>query len=62
MSYGRHAMYNDCGIGSFAGNVHLTVASVHLEIGHFSRAMDGFQRALNVAQSNNDNTLLLQVR
>ncbi|XP_013143048.1 PREDICTED: 43 kDa receptor-associated protein of the synapse homolog [Papilio polytes] len=61
LSYARHALYNDCGGGSTAGCVHLTVASVSLELGAFSKAMDGFQKALAVAQSQNDNTLLLQV-
>lgn len=41
--------------------MHLTVASVSLELGAFSKAMDGFQKALAVAQAQNDNTLLLQV-
>ncbi|CAG9131738.1 hypothetical protein JYU34_021730 [Plutella xylostella] len=61
LSYARHALYNDCGGGSTAGCVHLTVAVVSLELGAFSKAMDGFQKALTVAQSQNDNTLLLQV-
>ncbi|CAH4032345.1 unnamed protein product [Pieris brassicae] len=61
LSYARHALYNDCGGGSTAGCVHLTVASVSLELGAFSKAMDSFQKALAVAQAQNDNTLLLQV-
>ncbi|XP_053622128.1 43 kDa receptor-associated protein of the synapse homolog isoform X1 [Plodia interpunctella] len=61
LSYARHALYNDCGGGSTAGCVHLTVAAVSLELGAFSKAMDGFQKALAVAQAQNDNTLLLQV-
>ncbi|KAL0809283.1 hypothetical protein ABMA28_011500 [Loxostege sticticalis] len=61
LSYARHALYNDCGGGNIAGFVHLTVASVSLELGSFSKAMDGFQKALSVAQSQQDNTLLLQV-
>lgn len=61
LSYARHALYNDCGGGSTAGCVHLTVAVVSLELGAFSKAMDGFQKALAVAQAQNDNTLLLQV-
>ncbi|XP_041971150.1 43 kDa receptor-associated protein of the synapse homolog [Aricia agestis] len=59
--YARHALYNDCGGGTTAGSVHLTVATVNLELGAFSKAMDGFQKALNVAQAAKDNTLLLQV-
>lgn len=62
LSYARHALYNDCGGGNIAGFVHLTVASVSLELGSFSKAMDGFQKALSVAQSQQDNTLLLQVQ
>ncbi|XP_063632722.1 43 kDa receptor-associated protein of the synapse homolog [Cydia splendana] len=61
LSYARHALYNDCGGGSTAGCVHLTVAAVSLELGAFSKAMDGFQKALGVAQAQGDNTLLLQV-
>ncbi|KAL4711369.1 hypothetical protein ACJJTC_019210 [Scirpophaga incertulas] len=61
LSYARHALYNDCGGGSTAGLVHLTVASVSLELGAFSKAMDGFQKALAAAQAHNDNSLLLQV-
>jgi hypothetical protein len=34
---------------------------VSLELGAFSKAMDGFQKALAAAQAHNDNTLLLQV-
>ncbi|CAG9794495.1 unnamed protein product [Diatraea saccharalis] len=60
LSYARHALYNDCGGGSTAGCVHLTVAGVSLELGAFSKAMDGFQKALAAAQVHNDNTLLLQ--
>ncbi|VVC89827.1 unnamed protein product, partial [Leptidea sinapis] len=60
LSYARHALYNDCGGGSTAGWVHHTVASVSLELGAFSKAMDSFQKALAVAQAQNDNTLLLQ--
>ncbi|RVE54423.1 hypothetical protein evm_000908 [Chilo suppressalis] len=41
--------------------MYLTVASVSLELGAFSKAMDGFQKALAAAQVHNDNTLLLQV-
>ncbi|XP_068622141.1 43 kDa receptor-associated protein of the synapse [Battus philenor] len=61
LSYARHALYNDCGGGSTAGCVHLTVAAVSLELGAFSKAMDGFQKALAIAQGQNDNTLVLQV-
>ncbi|KAJ8706295.1 hypothetical protein PYW08_010921 [Mythimna loreyi] len=61
LSYARQALYNDCGGGSTAGCVHLTVAAVSLELGAFSKAMDAFQKALAVAQAQNDNTLLLQV-
>ncbi|XP_061381630.1 43 kDa receptor-associated protein of the synapse homolog [Danaus plexippus] len=61
LSYARHALYNDCGGGSTAGFVHLTVAVVSMELGAVSKAMDGFMKALGVAQAQDNDVLTLQV-
>lgn len=46
--YARHSLYNECEAQSRNGGlVHLTVASVYLELG-------GFRRCLEVGSSNDD--------
>lgn len=62
MSYARHSLYNECGIQCRTGGlVHLTVAGVYLEMGGFSRALEGLQGAHKIATSISDPALELQV-
>lgn len=62
LSYARHSLYNDCGTKCRTGGlVHLTVAGVYLEMGGFSRALEGLQGAHKIASSINDPALELQV-
>ncbi|CAD7001905.1 unnamed protein product [Ceratitis capitata] len=62
LSYARHSLYNDCGTQCRTGGiVHLTVARVYLEMGGFSRALEGLQGAHKIATSIGDPSLELQV-
>ncbi|XP_043069487.1 43 kDa receptor-associated protein of the synapse isoform X2 [Drosophila bipectinata] len=61
LSYARHSLYNECGTKCRSGLVHLTVARVYLEMGGFSRALEGLQGAFKVATAIGDPSLELQV-
>lgn len=62
LSYARHSLYNECGSQCRTGGlVHLTVAHVYLEMGGFSRALEGLQGAHKIATSIGDPSLELQV-
>lgn len=62
LSYARHSLYNECGTQCLTGGlVHLTVARVYLEMGGFSRALEGLQGAHKIASSIGDPSLELQV-
>lgn len=62
LSYARHSLYNECGSQCRTGGlVHLTVARVYLEMGGFSRALEGFQGAHRIASNICDSSLELQV-
>lgn len=62
LSYARHSLYNECGTQCQTGGlVHLTVAKVYLEMGGFSRALEGLQGAHKIATSIGDPSLELQV-
>lgn len=62
LSYARHSLYNECSSqGRSGGLVHLTVARVYLEMGGFSRALEGLQAAHNIATGIGDPALQLQV-
>ncbi|XP_018796397.1 PREDICTED: 43 kDa receptor-associated protein of the synapse homolog isoform X1 [Bactrocera latifrons] len=62
LSYARHSLYNECGTQCRTGGlVHLTVARVYLEMGGFSRALEGLQGAHKIATSIGDPSLELQV-
>ncbi|KAH8418142.1 hypothetical protein KR009_000694 [Drosophila setifemur] len=61
LSYARHSLYNECGTKCRSGLVHLTVARVYLEMGGFSRALEGLQGAYKVATTIGDPSLELQV-
>lgn len=43
LSYARHSLYNECDTHRTGGLVHLTVASVYLEMGGFKRCLEGLQ-------------------
>lgn len=62
LSYARHSLYNDCGPQCRSGGlVHLTVARVYLEMGGFSRAVEGLQGAHKISTACGDPALELQV-
>ncbi|XP_030379611.1 43 kDa receptor-associated protein of the synapse homolog isoform X2 [Scaptodrosophila lebanonensis] len=62
LSYARHSLYNECGTKCRTGGlVHLTVARVYLEMGGFSRALEGLQGAHKIATAIGDPSLELQV-
>ncbi|XP_022217414.2 43 kDa receptor-associated protein of the synapse homolog isoform X1 [Drosophila obscura] len=61
LSYARHSLYNECGTKCRSGLVHLTVARVYLEMGGFSRALEGLQGAHKIATAIGDPSLELQV-
>ncbi|KAG4075266.1 hypothetical protein HA402_003057 [Bradysia odoriphaga] len=62
LSYARHSLYNECGTQCRSGGlVHLTVARVYLEMGGFSRALEGLQGSYKIATSIGDPALELQV-
>ncbi|EDW83590.2 uncharacterized protein Dwil_GK13691 [Drosophila willistoni] len=61
LSYARHSLYNECGTKCRSGLVHLTVARVYLEMGGFSRALEGLQGAHKIAIAIGDPSLELQV-
>ncbi|XP_017062767.1 43 kDa receptor-associated protein of the synapse isoform X2 [Drosophila eugracilis] len=61
LSYARHSLYNECGTKIRSGLVHLTVARVYLEMGGFSRALEGLQGAYKIATAIEDPSLELQV-
>jgi len=61
LSYARHSLYNECGTKCRSGLVHLTVARVYLEMGGFSRALEGLQGAYKIATAVGDPSLELQV-
>ncbi|KAH8403622.1 hypothetical protein KR222_009725, partial [Zaprionus bogoriensis] len=61
LSYARHSLYNESGTKCRSGLVHLTVARVYLEMGGFSRALEGLQGAHKIATSIGDPSLELQV-
>lgn len=62
LSYARHSLYNECGSKCRTGGlVHLTVARVYLEMGGFSRAIEGLQGAHKIAVAIGDSSLELQV-
>ncbi|KAH8283421.1 hypothetical protein KR054_012261 [Drosophila jambulina] len=61
LSYARHSLYNECGTKCRSGLVHLTVARVYLEMGGFSRALEGLQGAYKIAMAIGDPSLELQV-
>ncbi|XP_037955692.1 43 kDa receptor-associated protein of the synapse homolog [Teleopsis dalmanni] len=62
LSYARHSLYNECNKQCRTGGlVHLTVARVYLEMGGFSRALEGLQNAHKIALSITDPSLELQV-
>eukprot|EP00099_Drosophila_melanogaster_P024015 NP_651928.1 CG1909, isoform A [Drosophila melanogaster] len=61
LSYARHSLYNECGTKCRSGLVHLTVARVYLEMGGFSRALEGLQGAYKIATAIGDPSLELQV-
>lgn len=55
-------MYNECGTQCRSGGlVHLTVARVYLEMGGFSRALEGLQGSHKIAAGIGDPALELQV-
>lgn len=50
LSYARHSLYNECDSQCRTGGlVHLTVASVYLEMGGFKRCLEGLQGAHKIA-------------
>ncbi|XP_026470476.1 LOW QUALITY PROTEIN: 43 kDa receptor-associated protein of the synapse homolog [Ctenocephalides felis] len=59
LSYARHALYNDS--ERVEGAVQLTVARVYLEMGGYSRSLEGLHGALKLAQATRDHALELQV-
>jgi len=62
LSYARHSLYNECGTQCRTGGlVHLTVARVYLEMGGFTRALEGLQGAHKIASAIGDSSLELQV-
>lgn len=62
LSYARHSLYNECGTQCRSGGlVHLTVARVYLEMGGFSRALEGLQASHKIAAGIGDPALQLQV-
>ncbi|KAL7049011.1 hypothetical protein ACKWTF_003567 [Chironomus riparius] len=62
LMYARHSLYNECEAQSRNGGlVHLTVASVYLELGGFRRCLEGLQGAHKIAMNIGDTTLELQV-
>ncbi|XP_060661165.1 43 kDa receptor-associated protein of the synapse homolog [Drosophila nasuta] len=61
LSYARHSLYNESGTKCRSGLVHLTVARVYLEMGGFSRALEGLQGAHKIAMAIGDPSLELQV-
>ncbi|XP_017853710.1 43 kDa receptor-associated protein of the synapse isoform X2 [Drosophila busckii] len=61
LAYARHSLYNESGTKSRSGLVHLTVARVYLEMGGFSRALEGLQGAHKIATTIGDPSLELQV-
>lgn len=62
LSYARHSLYNECGPQCRTGGlVHLTVARVYLEMGGFSRALEGLQGAHKIAVAIGDPALELQI-
>lgn len=62
LSYARHSLYNECGTQCRTGGlVHLTVAGVYLEMGGFSRAVEGLQGAHKISTAIGDPSLELQV-
>lgn len=62
LSYARHSLYNECGTQCRSGGlVHLTVARVYLEMGGFSRALEGLQGSHKIASGIGDPALELQV-
>lgn len=62
LSYARHSLYNECGTQCRTGGlVHLTVARVYLEMGGFSRALEGLQGAHKIASAIGDPSLELQI-
>lgn len=48
LSYARHSLYNECDTHRTGGLVHLTVASVYLEMGGFKRCLEGLQGDFNL--------------
>lgn len=62
LSYARHSLYNECDTQCRTGGmVHLTVASVYLEMGGFCRALEDMQTAHKIAMQIGDPALELQV-
>ncbi|EDW10908.1 43 kDa receptor-associated protein of the synapse homolog isoform X1 [Drosophila mojavensis] len=61
LAYARHSLYNESGTKCRSGLVHLTVARVYLEMGGFSRALEGLQGAHKIATAIGDPSLELQV-
>lgn len=62
LSYARHSLYNECGTQCRTGGlIHLTVARVYLEMGGFSRALEGLQGAHKIGTAIGDPSLELQV-
>ncbi|KAK7863504.1 hypothetical protein R5R35_009059 [Gryllus longicercus] len=61
LAYGRHSLYNECDQCQTAGQVHLTVGSVYLELAAFCKALEAFQQAHKIAQGIQDPALELQV-
>lgn len=62
LSYARHSLYNECDTQCRTGGlVHLTVASVYLEMGGFCRALEDMQTAYRIAMQIGDPALEVQV-
>ncbi|XP_073977681.1 43 kDa receptor-associated protein of the synapse homolog isoform X4 [Rhodnius prolixus] len=57
----RHSLYNECDQCRTAGLVQITVASLHLELAVFYKALQAFQQAHAIAHRIQDPALELQV-